>query len=158
MLTCSLTISFHHEALHVVIEFSLVEYDMCSSLLFLYCIYTTRQLLRWTLWGFPWRVWWVLGIRSPVSCLWRTSACVSFPLLATRTILSWDIRSCNKCLMLSLPFTLCFGIHWVDACVQLDPGAHVFLHSYLSLNLGVTLSGTAVSLVAGDPGVPMSHS
>jgi hypothetical protein len=41
--------ALHYKALHVVIEFSLVQYDMCSCLLFLYCIYTTRLLLRWTL-------------------------------------------------------------------------------------------------------------
>jgi hypothetical protein len=34
MLTCFITISSHHKALHVVIELSLVEYDMCSCLLF----------------------------------------------------------------------------------------------------------------------------
>jgi hypothetical protein len=33
MLTCFITISFHHKALHVVIELSLVEYDMFSCLL-----------------------------------------------------------------------------------------------------------------------------
>jgi hypothetical protein len=49
MLTCFITINFHHKALHVVIELFLVEYDMCSCLLFLYCIYTTLLLLRWTL-------------------------------------------------------------------------------------------------------------
>jgi hypothetical protein len=49
MLTCFTTISFHHKALYIVLEFSLVEYDMCSCLLFLYCIYTTRLLLRQTL-------------------------------------------------------------------------------------------------------------
>jgi hypothetical protein len=36
--------ALHHKAWHVVIQFSLVEYDMCSCLLFLYCIYTTRLL------------------------------------------------------------------------------------------------------------------
>jgi hypothetical protein len=38
----------------------------------------------------------------------------------------WDIRSCNKVLILSLRFYTVFGIHWVNACVKLDPGAHVF--------------------------------
>jgi hypothetical protein len=36
MLSCYATTSFHHKALHVVIDFSLVEYDMCSCLLFFY--------------------------------------------------------------------------------------------------------------------------
>jgi hypothetical protein len=31
-----------------------------------------------------------------------------------------------------------FGIHWVNACVKLDPGAYVFMHSGLPLNPGVT--------------------
>jgi hypothetical protein len=78
MLTCYATTSFHHKASHVVIEFSLVEYDMCSFLL-LFCIASTQPgcCLDKRFEDFPREFGGFLAGVPLVSYLWRRT----FPLL-----------------------------------------------------------------------------
>jgi hypothetical protein len=57
MLTRYATTSFHHKALHVVIElFPCLVRHVLMLVILLYCIYTTRLLLRRTLLRLFWRV------------------------------------------------------------------------------------------------------
>jgi hypothetical protein len=78
MLTCFITISFHHKALHVVIELfpCLVRHVLMLVVSILHLHYPAAaqmDVLRIFLET-------SMGSRHsfPVSCLWRTSACVSF--------------------------------------------------------------------------------
>jgi hypothetical protein len=55
-------LAFHHKALHVVLVSFPCWVRHVLILVVYYCIYTTRLLLRLTIWGLPWWSWRVLGV------------------------------------------------------------------------------------------------
>jgi hypothetical protein len=118
MLTCLWTISFHRKALHVVIEIfpCWVRHVIMLVVYLLHLHYPAAaqmDALR-------------VSMKSSMSSRRLFSSqlpvedfcvCLLFRCWLLECLFSWDIRSCNNYLILSLHFTLCFGIHWVDACV-----------------------------------------
>jgi hypothetical protein len=124
MLICYATTSFHHKAFACCYRvFPLLSTTCAHACCSFICIYTTRLLLRRTLWRLSWRVRWFLGERATSQLHVETS------FTAASTRLCYDFETFGHVINVwcSLyTFTLCFGIHWVNTCVKLDPGAYVF--------------------------------
>ena len=85
-----------YKALHVYYTILLLLSTTCAhACVYLFASTLPGLLLRWEIWGFPWRFRRVLGERASSRLPVETS--VLFPLLVLAYLFRlWDFRSCNN--------------------------------------------------------------